>query len=287
MNDKLPRPKIADLGTNELVDEGGKRIKPTVGVNGDPLPGSEKKEVKPPMTPEKARALERRYRVAQMYIEGHPIDGIASVLAVPSTTVKKDLKVLRDEWREASMRAIDERKAIELAKLDHLEAVAWQAWYKSCEDNETTKESAEYARRNLKAGQRGARQGTHKLIPIKRVKEKTVKGQSGDPRFLDQIGWCIEQRLKVLGAYKEINVNVNNNVLNWADMYTRSTYDPVNDVIEQRISAVSNLLTDKSASESKGESEEGSTVDAEYAVVEEAGNGESSTRSVNSEGQGK
>jgi hypothetical protein len=67
--------------------------------------------------------------------------------------------------------------------------------------------------------------------PVKVVKEKTTKRPTGDPRFLAQIGWCIETRLEVMGILRDIKT-VNQIVtqqIDWPAMLTSGPTDE-NDV---------------------------------------------------------
>jgi len=77
----------------------------------------------------------------------------------------------------------------ELAKIDGLEAAAWQAWERSCGDSETL-HTGVLTGRTDKDGS---------ALPDVKKSWKTVKGQSGDARFLDIVHTCIAQRCKLLG----------------------------------------------------------------------------------------
>jgi hypothetical protein len=75
-----------------------------------------------------------------------------------------------------------------------------------------------------------------RLVPVKVVKEKTTKRQVGDQRFLAQVGWCIETRLKVLkvmgilGDVKNITQQVVTQQIDWSAMMTPDAQAGVNDV---------------------------------------------------------
>ncbi len=80
-------------------------------------------------------------------------------------------------------------KQRELAKIDGLEAAAWQAWEQSCDDAETL-HSGVLTGRTDKDG---------KALPDVQKSWKTVQGQTGDARFLELVSSCIAQRCKILG----------------------------------------------------------------------------------------
>lgn len=133
--------------------------------------------------------LERRSLCARLYVRGHTQREISARLKIGLGTVNRDLQAIRSEWLESSLVDFNEAKARELAKIDHLETAAWQAWERSREDSQTLKASTTKGRTKKDGG----------ALPDLAKTEKTVKGQTGDPRFLERIGWCIERRCAILG----------------------------------------------------------------------------------------
>lgn len=99
---------------------------------------------------------------------------------ITQQTISRDIKTIQQRWLESSVRDFDEARAQELAKIDNLENICWQQF-------EASKDPI-----------------------IKRKTAKKVDGQTteatqevtlgtGDPRFLQQIQWCIDRRCKLLG----------------------------------------------------------------------------------------
>ena len=125
---------------------------------------------------------ERRKRVAAAYLRGLPQHVIAANEGVAQPQISNDLKIVREQWRASAVMDFNTRQAQELAKIDQIEATAWEAWERSCKDAETLHVRTESAGETAKT-----------------VQEKTVRGQAGDSRFLERIGWCVEQRCKILG----------------------------------------------------------------------------------------
>lgn len=123
-----------------------------------------------------------RRRVAELYLKGWLQADIAKELGRSQSTVGRDLVELRKQWLKSSLVDTDKAKAKELARIDNLEREAWDAWLRSQEDAETVTQRV-YERNK------------------KTVKEatKTSKGQTGDPRYLDRVSWCVQQRCKILG----------------------------------------------------------------------------------------
>ena len=128
-----------------------------------------------------------RREIADLYLQGWTQSRIAEHLnnseerdyTLSQQMISYDLKRIQEQWRESALIDINEVKIRELAKVDRLEREYWQAWVRSCEDAETI-------RREEKAGD------AERIIT-------TRKGQAGDPRFLNGVQWCIEQRCKIIG----------------------------------------------------------------------------------------
>ncbi len=92
-----------------------------------------------------------------------------------------DLNVIRGRWRRSALLDFDARQALELAKVDELERVYWQAWERSRQTRETT---------------------STKKVDGKEAKIEAAMSRQqllGDPRFLAGVQWCIERRCKLLG----------------------------------------------------------------------------------------
>jgi hypothetical protein len=143
-----------------------------------------------------ANAWHRREEVAQRYLRGENQYQIAEVVGVTQQQVSLDLKAIREAWLQSAIRDFDEAKSEQLAKIDVIEAEAWQAWERSRQPREVTlTEQTE--------GERGSRKAS-----VRR------EGRAGDPRFLERVQKCIEQRCTILGfgtpaASTVVNLQVN------------------------------------------------------------------------------
>jgi predicted transcriptional regulator len=138
----------------------------------------------------------RRMQVAELYLKGLSQPAIAEQLGVSQPTVSGDLKAIQQQWRASDIRNFEERRAMELQKIDLVEREAWDAW-------ERSKKPAQSATVT------GAGNGQHT--------RKSVKNQIGDPRFLEQVNKCISQRrdllaLDVQPAAKPLETHFNANV---------------------------------------------------------------------------
>lgn len=153
-----------------------------------------------PKEGEKLIILERRQRVARAYQELTPQWKIAQAEGVSQQTISQDLAFIREQWRQSMLLDADQRMAQELAKIDDLEAKARAGWERSCQDAENIRTTT-------------TAEGTQTVT--------TRRGQAGDPRFLDVISKCIQDRCKLLGLLDERNrTNISNtvNIINWDAM---------------------------------------------------------------------
>ena len=143
------------------------------------------------------RARDRR-RASDLYLQGWLQVDIAKELSIDQATVSRDLKAIQKEWLKSALIDFNEAKARELAKVDKLERTYWAAWERSCEDAETTtrKTKGKVTKVQIEVG----REEEGKVV-LERPAEatRTLKGQAGDPRFLQGVERCIERRCKILG----------------------------------------------------------------------------------------
>jgi len=136
-----------------------------------------------PKTRTKAERETHLSKVAQMYCRGMAQYKIAEALGVDGSQITYDMKILMARWRKDASAAIDERKAREIEKIDQLEREYWQSWEQSIAS--AVKVSKEKSIGN----------------EVVTVKQEVTKA-SGDPRFLQGVQWCIDQRCKIFGLYQ-------------------------------------------------------------------------------------
>lgn len=145
---------------------------------------------------QKTEIAKRRQEVSEKYLRGATIQQIADEYGVDKAQISRDLKYIREQWLEASINHIDQKKAIELAKLDHLEMTYWDGWERSVKN---------------------AKVVTNEQTPVGKRKTTQTKTMSGNPAFLDGVLKCIDKRCQILGieATKKITLDVEvNNVRN-------------------------------------------------------------------------
>src|SRR5262245_13217862 len=128
-----------------------------------------------------ASAETRRQQIAALYLQGQYQSAIAQQIGVSQQQVSYDLKALQKTWLASALRDFDALKAEQLAKIDAVERAAWEAWDRSRTPRKiTVQETIEGEQPTTKASLR---------------KETQV----GDPRFLERIQKCIDQRCDILG----------------------------------------------------------------------------------------
>jgi len=123
----------------------------------------------------------RRQQVAQLYLAGKYQSEIGQLLGVTQQQISQDLKAVQQQWLAASIRDFDTVKSEQLAKIDAVERAAWAAWERSPQPREVTVQEVI--------------DGEQRTNKVSLRKERQV----GDPRFLERIQKCIDQRCDILG----------------------------------------------------------------------------------------
>lgn len=146
---------------------------------------------RPRITPVEARKLNEKQLIVSLYLQGNSMARVKD-LAEEQTgghrfgmaTIRKYVNEATEEWKARKTEMVDNHKAIELEKINRLEATYWDAWARSCEVlvNKT----------KIKKKGDGERMA---LAQVRDDEKQTV----GDPRFLSGIQWCTEMRCKILG----------------------------------------------------------------------------------------
>jgi hypothetical protein len=120
----------------------------------------------------------RRQQVTELSLQGWSQTSIAAHLGISQSTVSEDMQHVREAWQESAVSMIDEIRARELTKIDLVEREAFAAWFRSQKPAQSAVVTGD---------------GTGNLT------RKSMKHQTGDPRFLDQINKCIAQRRALIG----------------------------------------------------------------------------------------
>lgn len=130
----------------------------------------------------------RRMRVAELTLRGVPQIEIAAELGVKQPCVSKDLTVVREHWLQSAIRAFDQHRAEELARISLVEAEAWKAWQESGGvKTKTKKVKLKSADPKAKASKTPDEVQTFEWY------------ETGDPQYLKIVMDCVAQRCKLLG----------------------------------------------------------------------------------------
>jgi len=130
-----------------------------------------------------------RVRIAELYIKGVYQSVIAAELGLDQSQISRDLKAIQKQWVENTTLDLDHFKGKEIAKIDHVERVAWADYARSKQEFKSV----------ITKGKKFGKDDKGKIIA--KDKEQTVKTEerNGDPRFLDVVMKCIERRCKLIG----------------------------------------------------------------------------------------
>lgn len=149
------------------------------------------RRVRPPVV---RRELYKQ-KVIELYTKGHSMARIAELCEeiflkpFAYTTIQTYIHQELEKWQTEKARMMQDHKSHELARINTIEVEAWAGWQRSLEAVVTVTEKRlppSKASKTQKAGQ------------LKEV-ITTTKPSNGDPRFLDTVKWCVEQRCKILG----------------------------------------------------------------------------------------
>lgn len=210
----------------------------------DPKTG---KRVKRMNSRHQLRQADKQRAVAERYLRGMTQAEIGLDLGISQAEVSKSLKKIRERWVENAAMEFSERKMIELAKIDHIETLATEGYLRSCAEQQVKTVKSESMLQPVKpkvvGGKKGNNKGARmigddvtefKMVPVRRFVERCVKGQSGNPAFLDQMFKCVEMRMKLFGILDAKTVNNNTVNLNWDGLHSRPKVvdDPVEMLIQ-------------------------------------------------------
>lgn len=129
---------------------------------------------------------ESQYEIARLLNEETEEDGtpVREEYEMTQSKVSNDLKRVRERWEDSALMDFHQRRAEELARIDHLEQTYWDAWERSQDD---------FEEREV----RGAPSDDGSLSPSQ-VKRKE-RERDGNATYLKGIQWCIEKRCELLG----------------------------------------------------------------------------------------
>jgi ribosomal protein S7 len=151
--------------------------------------------------PRKARVIgpAEQAVIARMYLQNYSNYEIGESLGVDEKTVRHHLEFnIRPVWIHSTRRVSE----IELAKVDQIERIAWQAFEKS--QNDETRETIKHELVEGD-GKDGKKKADMKIVE----RALTTITTTGSTAWIQVIQWCIDFRSKILGHYAAHRVNIN------------------------------------------------------------------------------
>jgi hypothetical protein len=133
---------------------------------------------------QRARDLEI---VARRYLKGESQQAIANDLGVARSQIAYDVAKLIKMWQASAVNDIAQARAIELRRINNIEAEAWEQW-------ELSKQPTERSVAKRKTGDGGATEEAG----------KTVQTRTANIAYMQTIQWCISERCKLLGIYAAV-----------------------------------------------------------------------------------
>lgn len=127
-----------------------------------------------------------RELIARLYLRGKSQQAITDDLntqyyqnnPISRHQISYDIRLIIERWERSAVNHIEQRKAQELAKLNEIEAAAWDGFERSLQNKEET----------IKGTTPKGHQDITKIV-----------GQAGDPRYLDIALKCVDKRCQILG----------------------------------------------------------------------------------------
>ena len=137
-------------------------------------------------------------------LRNRPDDGIGYTLTPQQ--VRADLRTVEARWQANQIASFDQHRNRALAKLDHIQRLAFEQWYKSCQEIQST--LTEQTDPLLPP----RRDDDNSPLPIglagRRRAQIKKEQRLGDPRYLTVIIQCEERRAKLLGLDAAISVEL-------------------------------------------------------------------------------
>lgn len=130
----------------------------------------------------------RNTNVMDAMIRGQSKKAIALANNISVSTVNDIIRDSKDAWRDYRIEDYDLLLTIELERINRIEAEAWDAYEKSKKPLVTQTRHSD-----------GQYDPAGKLIITKH--EIKTQDRHPDPRYMNIIQWCTEQRLKIMGGY--------------------------------------------------------------------------------------
>jgi hypothetical protein len=169
------------------------------------------------LTPAKARKEANKKLIVDLYLQGHNMRDVARLASEKTGGAKFTASVVGRyvnqeiaKWQSEKNHMIEAHKAIELAKINHLETEYWAGWLRS----------QDLIRAKTSTKEKDKTTGGLKVVQVRDDQKPTP----GDPRFLAGVQWCIDKRCTILGIeIPQTAIQINNNTQNNTTSTTNTT----------------------------------------------------------------
>lgn len=138
----------------------------------------------------RAETLARRAEMAELLRLDLTQEQLAQHFGIDRSLVAREVAAIRAAWEHSAILNFDAAVKAQLEKISIIEEEAWEAWEKSKQPRITYRASKQ--------------DSEEKGITTK--KERVKVDSIGDAAWLDRIAWCVEQRAKIYGMYKNQTV---------------------------------------------------------------------------------
>lgn len=133
-----------------------------------------------------------RATIAELYLKGWSQSRIGEYLELDQSNVSRELKKIKANWKAESTRDYDLYVQEEVRRLSIIEAEYWDGWQRS----QTSKEQT------LQEKLTEVAEGSDSKVKA----QKRTESRVGDPRFLEGLLKCVDQRAKLLDLYPNRNI---------------------------------------------------------------------------------
>ena len=164
-----------------------------------------------------------RLQVTDMLLRGCATEYICDVVGISPTTVDNIARDLEVSWQAKAEATFAEVRAREIARIEYLRSVAWEAWDSSKKgevvNNIKIVKALRLVRENTKTAPMGEKlkakkemkeaAADFKMQTVGRTNMKNVRSAAGDVGYLNIIKWCTEMLFKLWGIGQPSTVNNN------------------------------------------------------------------------------
>lgn len=127
-----------------------------------------------------------------MILQGRTQQEIGNYLEVDRSLISREIKAIRQEWKQSGLRDFDEERGQKLAELELVKAELWSAW----DESKTAQESTAVEKVSSASGSSSLNSARTKYL----VKKQT---KPGDVSYMSGIVNCIKEQSKLLALYPE------------------------------------------------------------------------------------